>query len=49
MQCMGELLEVRAADEESQVGERLARSLRRMAPVLGAAVAPPPSPPPSLR
>ncbi|PNW88163.1 hypothetical protein CHLRE_01g017100v5 [Chlamydomonas reinhardtii] len=48
-QCMGELLEVRAADEESQVGERLARSLRRMAPVLGAAVAPPPSPPPSLR
>ncbi|KAG2447181.1 hypothetical protein HYH02_007924 [Chlamydomonas schloesseri] len=48
-QCMAELLEVRAADEESQVGERLARSLRRMAPVLGAAVAPPPSPPPTLR
>ncbi|KAG2444441.1 hypothetical protein HXX76_001194 [Chlamydomonas incerta] len=45
-ECMADLLEVRGADEESQLGERLARSLRRMAPVLGAAVAPPPSPPP---
>ncbi|GIL73806.1 hypothetical protein Vretimale_5333 [Volvox reticuliferus] len=39
-QCMAELLAVRDADEDSQLGARLAKSLQRIAPLLGAAAAP---------
>ncbi|GLI61318.1 hypothetical protein VaNZ11_003674 [Volvox africanus] len=39
-QCMAELLAVRDADEENQLGARLAKSLQRIAPVLGAAAVP---------
>ncbi|GLC71454.1 hypothetical protein PLESTF_001117600 [Pleodorina starrii] len=51
-QCMSELLAVREADDESQLGARLAKSLQRMVPGLGGAAggaapsqsAPPPPP-----
>ncbi|KAG2493697.1 hypothetical protein HYH03_008211 [Edaphochlamys debaryana] len=39
-QTMAELLEVRRADSESQIGPRLARSLSSVVPVLGAAAPP---------